>query len=75
MKRKATKTMLVPGTWWALVRSPRSLPVLFSDRQAARENLDFDEYEVRVHVTPAVKGKQRARPRRAVPTPNPRKLR
>lgn len=37
-------------TWWALVRSPKSLPVLFASYEDAVENRDPDEYIVQVIV-------------------------
>ena len=44
---------MVSGRWWALLRGPSSLPVLFSSRQDAIENRDTDEYLVEVRVSPA----------------------
>lgn len=36
--------------WWALVRGPQALPVLFATRDDARRNRDYDERIVRVQV-------------------------
>jgi hypothetical protein len=36
--------------WWALVRAPHALPVIFATREDARRNRDFDETLVRVQV-------------------------
>ncbi len=36
--------------WWALVRGPRALPVLFESHEAALQNQDADEYIVQVQV-------------------------
>ena len=44
---------MVEGRWFALLRTPDGLPVLFSSRQDATENLDYDEYLVEVYVRPA----------------------
>jgi hypothetical protein len=44
---------MVPGSFWALLRKPDALPVLFGSRQDAVENLDYDEYLVEVRVHPA----------------------
>lgn len=44
---------MVAGRWFALLRRPEALPVLFASRDDARENCDFDEYLVEVIVRPA----------------------
>lgn len=53
-KAKAPKTpkttAIIAKHWWALVRSPVGLPVLFETRKAAIENQDPDEWLVRVWV-------------------------
>lgn len=45
--------------WWAAVRGPSLLPVLFQDRRQAMSEMDVDEYLVRVRVE-AVNVKERA---------------
>lgn len=45
--------------WWALVRGPGQLPVLFVSREDAEDNRDPDEHIVHVRVE-AVNPKQRA---------------
>ena len=47
-----SKSTFQPGCWWALVRGPNKLPVLFATKQQAIENRDPDESLVRVMVTP-----------------------
>lgn len=42
---------IAPGIWWALLRGPKALPVLFDSYNDACENQDSDEYIVRVRVT------------------------
>lgn len=42
---------LTPGTWWACLRGPDQLPVLFETEEQAHFNADADEYIVPVHVT------------------------
>lgn len=42
------------GEWWALVRGPRKLPVVFSTFRDARENADPDEHIVKVRITGCV---------------------
>ena len=44
---------IVCGTWWALVRGPKHPPCVFSHRQDAIDNMDYDEYVVRIKVGPA----------------------
>jgi hypothetical protein len=41
---------LVGGRWYALLRGPDKLPVLFACRDDAVENMDTDEYLVPVWV-------------------------
>jgi hypothetical protein len=41
------------GDWWALVRGPRALPVVFNTEKDARSDRDSDEYMVRVSIAPA----------------------
>lgn len=53
MTPKAPNNGMVPGVWYALLRKPGSLPCLFSSRQDAIDNMDTDEYFVKVHVRPA----------------------
>ncbi len=48
-----------PGYWYALVRGPRNLPVLFHYASSAKEARDPDEHLVRVRVTNA--GRRRRR--------------
>ncbi len=47
---KVKRGQVQSKTWWALVRAPHALPVLFSSRKAAIENADPDERIVRVDV-------------------------
>lgn len=49
--RHASEGRIQPGTFWALVRHPKALPVLFMTYQDARENRDPGEYLVQVDVT------------------------
>lgn len=42
----------IPGLWWALLRSPDGLPVLFRFKEEAQMNRDADEYLVQVNVRP-----------------------
>lgn len=51
--KKAKNQGMVSGRFWALLRRPDALPVLFSSKQDAVENLDYDEYLVEVRVHPA----------------------
>ena len=50
--KKAKNRGMVSGRWWALLRGPNALPVLFGSKDDARDNRDFDEYLVEVHVRP-----------------------
>jgi hypothetical protein len=52
---------IVPGIWWALVRGPKELPVLFESYQDACENQDEDEYIVKVRVTRSLPKHRRPR--------------
>lgn len=49
--RHASEGRIQPSTFWALVRHPKALPILFMTYQEARENCDADEYLVQVDVT------------------------
>lgn len=56
MKKKQTSVKhqgMVPGRWFALLRRPDALPVLFSSAADAIQNQDDDEYLVEVVVRPA----------------------
>lgn len=57
MARSTREVKLVTKTWWALVRGPRELPVIFATRDQARENREDDEYLVRVKVEEAGRGR------------------
>ena len=51
---KAKNRGMVSGSWWALLRKPDALPVLFSSRSDAKDNRDYDEYLVQVLVRPVL---------------------
>jgi hypothetical protein len=51
--KKPKNAGMVAGQWFALLRSPDALPVLFASRRDAEENRDSDEYLVVVMVRPA----------------------
>lgn len=53
MNNKSKNLGMVAGSFWALLRGPASLPVLFSSKQDAIDNRDTDEYLVEVRVRPA----------------------
>lgn len=55
-KKVRPRPTMRSGDWWALVRSPQSLPVLFASETAALEHRDPDEYVVRVAVKRASRG-------------------
>lgn len=50
MTKKVKRGQVQSRSWWALVRSPKALPVLFASRKDALENADSDERIVRVDV-------------------------
>ncbi len=50
--------------WWALLKSPDSLPVLFTTRKDAAQNRDPDEYLELVKVSRVISLKGR-KPRNA----------
>lgn len=50
-KRRVKRGQVQSRSWWALVRSPRSLPVLFASRKDAIENADPDERIVRIYLS------------------------
>lgn len=59
MRARVPNRGLAPGRWWALVRGPKALPVIFASRTQARENRDFDEYLVCVDVKPARRSRKK----------------
>jgi hypothetical protein len=52
-RSKAKNAGMVARQWFALLRTPDGLPVLFASRRDAEENRDDDEYLVVVMVRPA----------------------
>jgi hypothetical protein len=52
-RTKAKNAGMVARQWFALLRTPDGLPVLFASRRDAEENRDDDEYLVVVMVRPA----------------------
>lgn len=58
-KQKVPRGRIVKRRWWALVRGPKRLPVIFGSRQDAIENADPDEQLVHVTVTPVTTGRTR----------------
>jgi hypothetical protein len=52
MKRAKNQGM-VARSWWALLRKPDGLPVLFNSKSDAQDNCDYDEYVVPVLVRPS----------------------
>jgi hypothetical protein len=52
-RTKAKNAGMVARQWFALLRSPDGLPVLFASKRDAEENRDDDEYLVVVMVRPA----------------------
>ena len=60
-RRRVPRGAIVSGTWWALVRTPKALPVLFSTKAGAEESADHDEQLVRVIVVGATARDREAR--------------
>lgn len=52
MKARPKSQGMVAGEWFALLRTPDGLPVVFASKTDAEDNLDFDEYLVKVHIRP-----------------------
>lgn len=52
-RRPVRRGRLVSNRWWALVRGPEALPVLYANREDAEGDADPDERLVRVIVVGA----------------------